>query len=455
MIPRTTLDSRSVNRYRRLAIGAVALALGLGHVASPAGVAGEPPARFRKGKVTTPFGEFSRANAVALQTDGKIVVAGHSASGDFSSGFDYDFAVARYNADGSLDTTFDTDGKVTTDFGTDYDAARAVAIQPSDGKIVVAGSSYFDMALARYDTSGIPDPDFGTDGKVTIRINFNCAGTAVAIQPSDGKIIVAGNGFTGSGNNFALARFNTDGTPDDTFGDGGTVSVHFTTLPVEFGNAMVLQENGQIVVAGQAYSNLDGTLNDFLVARYDSDGSVDESFGPGGGFAQINFNLNEEAARAVALQRDGKILVAGFTYQNNTGDFALARLDVDGILDPTFGVEGKQTTDFDSGPGNGDQAAAIMVQPGSTLEKDMIILAGGAFIGTGYDFALARYKIDGSLDKRFGNKGKRTTSIGPGDTGDSVAGLVRLSNRKVVAVGGSGAGGGSSTVFALVRYKVQ
>ena len=436
-----------------LCLGA-ALALGLAASAASAGGPKLDKKFDRDGKVTTPFDAFTGASAVALQEDGKIVVAGSNATGDFMAGFDYDFAVARYNTDGSLDTGFDGDGRATTDFGTPSDLANAVAIQPSDGKIVVAGLANLQLALARYNTDGTPDMDFSGDGKTTFLVNSNCRATAVAIQPSDGKIVVAGNGFTGSGNNFLVARFDTDGTPDDTFGTDGAVSMHFTALPVELGNALLLASNGTIVVAGQAYSNFNGALNDFLVVRYDGDdGDVDASFGTGG-FRQIDFNPDEEAALALAEQRDGKILAAGFTVQNNGGDFAIARLDTDGDLDPTFGSGGKQTTDFAAGAGNGDHANAILIQPGLSLATDKIILAGSAFIGTKYDFALSRYSIDGVLDTKFGKKGKLLTAFAP-DSNDRIEGLARQADGKLVAAGGSGAGGGSSTVFAVARYKAK
>jgi uncharacterized delta-60 repeat protein len=267
-------------------------------------------------------------------------------------------------------------------------------------------------------------------------------------------IVAAGNAFTGTGNNFLVARFETDGDPDGSFGSGGAVSMHFTALPVEFGNAVALEDDGQIVVAGQAYSNLNGALNDFLVARYDSDGDPDMTFGAGG-FRQIDFNPNEEAARAVAIQRDGKIVAAGFTFQNNTGDFALARLDTEGDLDPSFDGDGLQTLDFAAGPGNGDQATSILIQPGDSLETDKIVVAGSAFIGINYDFALARFLIDGTLDRKFGKKGKLATPIGPGDTSDGIGGIVRQPDGMLVAAGGSGQGGGSSSRFVVVRYKTK
>ena len=407
-----------------------------------------------KGVVTTPFGEFARANATALQADGKIVAAGHTATND-GMAYDYDFALARYNPDGSPDMGFGDDGVTTTDFGTTADIATAVAIQPADGKIVAVGYANLVMAIARYNTDGSPDMDFDTDGKVTFLINNNCKATAVAIQPADGMIVVAGNAFTGSGNNFAVARFETDGDPDGGFGSGGAVSIHFTALPVEFGNALALEDDGQIVVAGQAYSNLDGALNDFLVARYDSDGDPDPTFGSGG-FRQIDFNPNEEAARAVAIQRDGMIVAAGFTFQNNSGDFAIARLDEDGDLDPGFDTDGKQTTDFTGGAGNGDQVNSILIQLGDSLATDKIVVGGSAPTGaTGIDFALARYGIDGTLDKKFGKKGKLATPIGGGASSDTLGGIVRQADGMLVAAGGAAPGGGSSTLFAVTRYKTK
>ena len=403
-----------------------------------------------KGVATTSFGDFSGATALARQSDGKLVVVGYTATNGMS-GYDYDFALARYNPDGSLDTTFDGDGKVTTDFGTNADIANAVAIQPSDGKIVVAGFSNLQMAVARYDTNGALDPDFGTGGKQTVLINSNCKALAVAIQPNDEKIVLAGNAFTGSGNNFALARLGTDGEPDDTFGTDGVVSVHFTALPVEFGNALALQGNGKIVVAGQAYSNLDGTLNDFLVARYSDTGTPDSGFGTGGA-TPVDFNLDEEAANAVVIQRDDKIVVGGFTFQNNGYDLALARLDTAGDLDSTFGSGGKATLDLSAG--GGDHVYTMLIQPGTSLATDKIVVAGDASLAAGYAFALARFSIDGVLDRKFGKKGVVITPFGADFTGH-VEGLLRQPDGMLVAAGTRSVGYSSSTAFAVTRYKTK
>jgi uncharacterized delta-60 repeat protein len=158
------------------------------------------------GKVTTDFGASSdSASSIALQSDGKIVVAGYSYNGS-----NYDFAVVRYNTNGSLDTSFDTDGKVTTDFGAQSDYAKSVALQ-SDGKIVVAGYSYngsnYDFAVVRYNTNGSLDTSFDTDGKVTTDFGASSDyAESVALQ-SDGKIVVAGTSYNGSNYDFAVVRY--------------------------------------------------------------------------------------------------------------------------------------------------------------------------------------------------------------------------------------------------------
>jgi uncharacterized delta-60 repeat protein len=171
------------------------------------------------GKVTTAIGASdNEAYSVAIQSDGKIVAAGSSKNGS-----NYDFALARYNTDGTLDTNFGTGGKVITAIGSSTDVAESVAIQ-SDGKIVAAGfsnnGSNNDFALVRYNTNGTLDTTFDSDGKVTTAIgSANDAAYSVAIQ-SDGKIVAAGFSNNGSNNDFALVRYNTNGSLDTSFGTG-------------------------------------------------------------------------------------------------------------------------------------------------------------------------------------------------------------------------------------------
>ncbi len=290
------------------------------------------------GIVITDFGGNDTAFALALQPDGKIVAAGTSSGG----GTGTNFALARHNPDGSPDASFGARGTVITDFiSNGSDEVHALAIQP-DGKIVVAGfvSQGFDFALARFGQDGSLDPTFGTGGKVISQSTSYGSLWAVALQP-DGKIVVAGE----SNSRVALARYNPDGSLDATFGGGGTV------IGVGDGraNAIALQPDGKIVVAGDSrsyyvdFADQLRTIKRFALARYNPDGSPDATFGLGGR-STTGFG-GDDIAFALALQPDGKIIVAG----ESNSRVALARYNSDGNLDATFGGGGTVITDFGGG----------------------------------------------------------------------------------------------------------
>jgi uncharacterized delta-60 repeat protein len=282
---------------------------------------------------------------VAVQNDGKIVAAGASR---------HHFALARFTVRGSLDPSFGQGGKVTTSFQL---AAAVVAIQ-TDGKIVGAGSSYDRSLLARYTAHGKPDPNFGKGGKVVPAI----APLGLAIQP-DGKLIVAGGDYVGGSEDFALARYNPDGRLDTSFGDGGKVLTDFTRNPNcsdceksnETANAVTLEPDGKIIAAGRSdangsYDSMGHSSDDFALARYTSDGTLDQSFGRDGKvlthFVGQQRKPSSSIAQAVVIQTDGKIVLAGL---GNGYDFALARYTPSGRLDGSFGRGGKVLTDFTLG----------------------------------------------------------------------------------------------------------
>ena len=338
------------------------------------------------GKVTTDIvtADADYATAVAIQADGKIVVAGYS-NGSGTN----DFALARYTAAGVLDTTFGGgDGKLVTDIVTaDQDFAYAVAIQ-ADGKIVVAGTSNGsgtnDFALARYTTAGALDATFGTGGKVTTDIVTadNDIASAMVIQ-ADGKIIVSGRS-NGSGSfDFALARYTTAGALDATFGTGGKVTTDIVTADNDIASAMVIQADGKIIVSGR--SNGSGSF-DFALARYTTAGALDATFGTGG---KVTTDIGADYGYAVAIQADGKIVVAGTSNGSGTNDFALARYTTAGVLDTTFSQDGKVLTDIDSADADDGRAMS--------LQADGKIVVAGTSNGSGSsDFALARYISAGS-----------------------------------------------------------
>ena len=343
------------------------------------------------GKVTTDFiGLFDRVNALALQPDGKIIVAG--LSGDrVAQG---DFALARYNNDGTLDDTFGTGGKLVTDFFGDLDAASGIALQP-DGRIVVAGvaraGGQFDFALARYNINGSLDPTFGTGGKATTDLSLIDSANAVALQP-DGKILVAGSTFSiRTVTDFAVARYENDGTLDHTFGTGGRVTTDFFNTSDQ-ARSIAIQPDGRIIAAGSA-DDLDNTAFDFGLVRYNPDGSLDLRFGNQGKVTTDFLNGLDEV-EDVAVQPDGRIVAAGAATLGRIftiGDFALARFEVNGNLDPTFGNGGKVLTDVS---GSFDFGAALAIQPDGRL-----IVAGSAGVGgTNVDFALVRYAATGGPD---------------------------------------------------------
>jgi uncharacterized delta-60 repeat protein len=253
------------------------------------------------GIVITDFGGYDFASALALQSDGKILAAGTTRSGGPSGSSN--FALARYNSDGSLDTTFGTGGRVTTDSSGD---GSALAIR-SDGKIVVAGEARGETSfvLAQYNSDGSLDTTFGSAGKV-VRSDFSSSfHIALVLQP-DGKIVIAGGRFS----DFAQFRYNSDGSLDTTFGSGGLVTTDFSGRDDE-AYALAIQFDGKIVAAGRTTTTSGSVLSDFALARYNSDGSLDASFGTGGKVTTAFPSPFPGAAYAMALQPDGKIVAAG------------------------------------------------------------------------------------------------------------------------------------------------
>ena len=298
------------------------------------------------GRVTTDLRDSASAYGVAIQADGKVVVAGRSfaCSPVICGAGDTDFGLARYNPDGSLDTSFDGDGKAVTGFG-DSDIATAVAIQ-SDGKIVAAGETATGngrFALARYNPNGSLDSGFDGDGKLSTDFSTGFdAANAVAIQ-ADGKIIAAGySTLPGGDGRFALARYNPDGSLDSSFDSDGKVTTDFSTGS-DLANGVAIQGDGKIVAAGRTATG----AGNFALARYNTDGTLDRSFGDAG---RVRTGLGgDESARGIAIQDDtvagegGKIVVAGRTSTGG-GRFFLARyhaVAVDDTPPQTF---------IDSGP---------------------------------------------------------------------------------------------------------
>jgi uncharacterized delta-60 repeat protein len=336
------------------------------------------------------------AQAMALQSDGKILAAGYAGNGT-----DLDFALARYNSDGTLDTdNFNVVGTATsgqgyilTSIGSGTDQAEAMVLL-QDGTIVLAGfadkGATTDFALTRYTKDGILDSlQFGTSGIVTTNISGDDKALAVVVQ-NDGKLVAAGYA-TGTDTNFALARYTAAGALDTSFNAGGTKPGTITT---DFGSgndavqALVLQPDGKIIAVGGAG---DGASSDFALARYNNNGTLDTTFNSGGtkpGTVTTDFSGDADKAYAAAIQPDGKIVVAGNATVSGVSGFAVARYNSDGTLDFAFNPGGAKpgTLVTAVGPGNAT-AKALALQPDGEL-----VVAGYAInASSNNDFAAARY----------------------------------------------------------------
>ena len=383
---------------------------------SQAGPSGTLDAGFgNAGKATsTAFG--GDRSAMALQADGKIVMVG----GTFT-----DFILARFNADGSLDTGFGVGGKVTTDMGGGNrpEEATAVAIQ-ADGKIVVVGYTGIPtvppapalpltFALARYNNDGSLDTSFGAGGKVSGNVNGEAY--AVAIQ-GDGKIVVAGHfSFASSSgldfSDFTVARFNANGSLDTSFGADVTGQVA-TDIGGSTNSArnIVLQPNGAIVVSGKPQGSSPG-FDHTDIARYNSNGILDPSFGSGGKLTLVN----KDVGAGLALQRDGKLVLVGTVIENTipaTARVLVMRLGVDGNLDTTFGTAGTVDTAF----ADSVSAGAVALQ-----SDGKIVVAGSRAFSANSNFVVARYNTSGSVDSTFGVGGNVSIDFfGFSDVGESV-----------------------------------
>jgi len=366
------------------------------------------------------------AGAVAVQPNGRIVVAGGHE----------EFDLARYNANGTLDTGFGGDGKVTTDFGYEGERATAVVVQPN-GKIVAAGRAGPYFALARYNTDGTPDTSFGENGIVTTdfpNTDFDNA-NALVLQP-DGKLVAAGLTWPDidSPKEIGLVRYNSDGSLDTGFGEGdGLITTVFPESEGDVANALLLRPNGKLVAVGTVHDFPNGIgKGEVGLVQYEADGSLDTGFGEGDGMASARATTQ---ATSAALAPNGQIVVAG-----GWESFATGRFNADGSLDSAY--DGTHAL-FPGWHGEGRLAYGVAVQ------KDGRVIAAGTIEDeeTGeVDYALARYDAtDGSNDTSFGEGGMVTTDF-EGSKGSARAIALQPDGKIVVA--GSAADG-----FGVVRYE--
>lgn len=387
--------------------------------------------------IANPYG-YMELYASAVQPDGKIVSVGRS-----KNGTDFNFCAMRFNANGSTDTTFGTNGAFFVDMrgGGYFDSANAVIIQP-DGKIIVGGFASINtnpgvcyFGLIRLNPNGILDSTFGTGGKTSFPVGVGGSDIdnrikQLALQP-DGKIIAVGSAYNNSTlDDFAIVRLNIDGSLDTDFSNDGKATVDYQGL----GEAAILvkvESSGKILVAGNV-------RNDFGMVRFYDDGSIDTTYGTSGKILVATTNIFTSSIVAGTFQQDGKAVMLG----TNGNDVAICRINVDGSFDTAFGVSGKVITDIDNSSGDAG-SSGFLIQPDGKIIATALCSTGG----TNY-FATLRYTDAGVLDTTFSNDGKVLTNMASGF--NSAMSAVLQPDGKLV-IGGF-AGFSSQTGFALARY---
>ncbi len=364
-----------------------------------------------------PDPHYSLGHSFAIQSDGKIVMAGDVVRNSQQD----EFALARFNTNGTLDTSFGTNGVVIEMLGNNADSIKRVRIQP-DGKILLAGTSYADgstynVMLVRYNSNGTLDTTFNSTGWLTYNVSGESEEYAgdIALQ-SDGKIVVAGHTTPsfGAPSNILVMRYNANGTLDTTFDGDGVLVI----TPAAGGGAfqVIVLSDGKLLITG--YRN-DGAKSNFLLMRLNSDGSTDTSFGTGGS-TTTSVSSDPNYIFSTDRQSDGKIVVAGSNY--------IARYSADGILDTSFGTGGKTLvpTPYETN--------FIRVTAGDKI----LVSSRGVY----------RFTANGVLDTHFNNSGFRGMG-GMSLTCSSSAIDIQTDGKLLVG----GHCGGSVSNFTVVRFQ--
>jgi uncharacterized delta-60 repeat protein len=391
------------------------------------------------GHVITGFGNnFNRALSVAINNEGEIFAAGatQNLEGD---DFAADFAIAKYNADGSLATDFGDNGLVITDINNQSsDVAMAVAIQ-DDGKIVVAGRSHagtvyenYSFAIARYNPDGTLDPSFGVQGKVSYpyeSYDDYSYEVSMALQP-DGKIVVTGTCYQNIYDVFMTVRFTTAGQIDPTFGVNGKV---ITSLGEGFNgypNAIAIQPDGKILVGGVVQGPISyPTGVDFALVRYEPNGNLDSSFGSNGiVITPVTEGAGYDWIDDLEVLSDGKIIAVGNSSELDEYQVALVKYKYDGTPDNAFGTSGIVLTDFGS---IYPYATGVAVNN----NNDILVCGNWMNLSGEYDFILAKFSAHGIPVQEFGENGMTISNI------NSLDGSIDVkiqSDGKIVAAGLTG-----------------
>jgi uncharacterized delta-60 repeat protein len=336
-----------------------------------------------QGKIIVDLGGDDKSNAVAIDATGRIFVAGYTMISGKTS-----FALTCYKADGTLDTSFGTSGKLLADFGSSSDVGYSLKVD-AQGRVLLVGTTLIngkrDIAVVRYTSTGQLDSSFGTTGKVTTDLGDDDEGKSITID-ANGKILVAGSLVLNGQRDFTVVRYDASGTLDTSFGTGGKVTTDCGSDDDQ-SKSITIDANGKILVAGTTIVN---GQRDFTVVRYDASGNLDTSFGTGGKFTT---DLGgDDDARSLTIELSGKILIGGTININGSNDTAIVRLTPDGKLDTSFGVSGKLIRDY----GGNDEINGIALDASGKL-----VLAGVVGSTAGNNLGLVGYS-NATTTKRCG-----------------------------------------------------
>ncbi|WP_294819573.1 T9SS type A sorting domain-containing protein [uncultured Flavobacterium sp.] len=408
------------------------------------------------GKVTTGFSSAnSRANAVAVQPDGKIIMGGFAHTANTVNTWQRDsdnFALVRYNADGSIDPAFGYDGKVMTDFYPFFtnnlrnSTIHFIKLQP-DGKILAYGAAGSETVVSRYDSNGSLDINFGTGGMILCNSTPVEGGNTLLVQP-DGKIVVLGLQWTQAPGNtwttqFVVERYNADGNADITFAAEGRVVTAFGNAH-DVPRAIALQNDGKIVAVG-------GSSSRVAVARYTTAGNLDTTF-DGDGKVLTSFGTGTYSSPAyITIHADGKILVLGSTGATTglANNLMIAKYNPNGSLDTTFDGDGLATNLFDANDPSYNITSILEQQDGKFLVTTSADPHGSYDIPD--DLVIRRYNSNGTTDTSFGTNGKIAMAFHPGF---NIAKNIALQpDAKIIVVGYSRLSAAERNDSNLARYQ--
>ncbi|TQV74973.1 hypothetical protein FLL45_08500 [Aliikangiella marina] len=364
-------------------------------------------------------GGIDFANSVIQQTDGKLIIAGDG--GD-------DFAAVRLNTDGSLDTTFDGDGIYTLDIGSASNFAQE-AMLLSNGQIILAGytesegNGYGDAAVIRLNSDGSLDTSYGTNGIAVAFVNDDSQFyPSAALLDGEDKVLMSGTWDADAEISIALVRFNADGSMDSSFDTDGMLVTNISNQEDDIWD-LALQADGKIIGTGNVYDATKAEV-DFAVFRYNSNGSLDSTFSDDGYHVIAAGSVYSEGS-ALFENANNQITVAGVIRNNTNTDVALIRFNEDGSLDSQLDGDGLAISSFS----NSQDTPEVLVQ----LSSGQIIMAGSVAISGEHEFAMTRLHSDGGVDESFGVQGTVTTTIG--GTNDRIQAVIETQDGKILAAG--------------------